>query len=310
MNGELIPYWSVTFPAPQTQIIPVSSTGGTSTGQFTRFSEGEAGTQEAGAKLDAADGPQFGENSLRLFSSGKPVRIMSQPFTVNPTGRLTVLLWLKTQENGSALPLRLILEGKTKNGNFYRSANFTGREALPGRGWEQVTIQMNDLPLEKDAQLSLGFELYGPGNVWIDNIQLTTVHFSETEISQLQGIFSRFGERIAKNEIAPCVSTLECYWMRFLKENASANTPPDTNPLAVKNSPQNSPELENETEKTGAQRPHFGSRPNLPPLPKLPAPPKLPSFQKNTPSEDEDDDDDEKEKKDSYLKKMKNLLPW
>ncbi|MBR0191343.1 MAG: family 10 glycosylhydrolase [Thermoguttaceae bacterium] len=310
MNGEPVPYWSVTFPAPQTQIIPVSSTGGTSTGQFTRFSEGEAGTQEAGAKLDAADGPQFGENSLRLFSSGKPVRIMSQPFTVNPTGRLTVLLWLKTQENGSALPLRLILEGKTKNGNFYRSANFTGREALPGRGWEQVTIQMNDLPLEKDAQLSLGFELYGPGNVWIDNIQLTTVHFSETEISQLQGIFSRFGERIAKNEIAPCVSTLECYWMRFLKENASANTPPDTNPLAVKNSPQNSPELENETEKTGAQRPHFGSRPNLPPLPKLPAPPKLPSFQKNTPSEDEDDDDDEKEKKDSYLKKMKNLLPW
>ena len=69
-------------------------------------------------------------------------------------------------------------------------------------------------------------------------------------------------------------------------------------------------ELENESGKTGAQRPHLGPRASLPPLPKLPAPPKLPSFQKNTPSDDDDDDDDEKEKKDSYLKKMKNLLPW
>lgn len=310
MNGEPVPYWSVTFPAPQSQIVPVSSTSGTSAGQFARFSDEEAGVQDAGAKLDAADGPQFGENSLNLYSSGKPVRIMSQSFTVNTTGRLTVFLWLKTQEKGTPLPLRLILEGKTKNGNFYRTANFTGKETLPGREWEQVTIQMNDLPLEKDAQLSLGFELYGPGNVWIDNIQLTAVHFSETEISQLQGIFSRFGDRIAKNEIAPCVSTLECYWMRFLKENASANTPPDTKPLAVKNAAPNMQELENESGKTGAQRPHLGPRASLPPLPKLPAPPKLPSFQKNTPSEDEDDDDDEKEKKDSYLKKMKNLLPW
>jgi hypothetical protein len=193
---------------------------------------------------------------------------------------------------------------------FSRTASLSGRESLPGPEWKQITIQFNDLPLEKDAQVSLGFELYGSGNAWIDNIQLTTVHFSNEEIGQLQGIFSQFENRIVKNEIAPCVSALECYWMRFLRENLDANTPPQTNPLALKSSTRNSSELENESEKTGAQRPHFGPRPSLPPLPKLPAPPKLPSFQKDSPSEDEGDDDDEKEKKDSYLKKMKNLLPW
>lgn len=307
MNGEPIPYWSVTFPAPQAQVVPVSSQGGAVTGQFAQYSnEGPAGA-EAGAKLAASEGPQFGENSLHLYSLGKPVRIMSQPFTMHSTGRLTVFLWMKTQGNEGALPLRLILEGKTKNGKFCRAATCSGRESLPGQEWKQIAIQMNDLPLEKEAEVSLGFELYGRGNAWVDNIQLMTVHFSDEEIGQLRGIFSQLENRIAKNEIAPCVSALECYWVRFLRENLDANTPPQTNPLALKSGAQNSRQLEDESGKTGAQRPHFGSRPSLPQLPKLPTPPKLPSFQKNSPPSEEGK---EPEKKDSYMKKVKNLLSW
>lgn len=308
LKDEPIPFWSVTFPAFPAQYMPVSSQNERSSGQFISYSDGESGGGLAsGAKLEASENSQFGENSLHLYSSGKPVRIMSHSFAVNPTGRLTILLWLKSQGNGTSPPLRLILEGKTKNGTFSRTANLSGSGALPGREWEQITVQMNDLPLEKETQLSLGFELYGPGSVWLDNIQLMAVHFSTEEIHQLQAIFSRVEDRIARNEIAPCVSALECYWMRFLRENIGANTPPQTNPLAVKNPEKNLPVVETVPEKSGIQLPHLGQRPNLPPLPKLPSPPKLPSFQKNSAHSE---DEDEPEKKESYMKKMKNLLPW
>ncbi len=278
--------------------------------------ETAAASSNAFAKVDASS-PVFGENSLRLSSAGDSVRIMSAPFDANPTGRLTIYAWLKTNDDGLQLPLRLIVMGKTKAGNFFRTANLASQEAGIGKEWRRLNIHVNDLPLAKEIQISIGFELYGKGDVWIDNIQLSDTHFSPSEIERLTGIFSQFPARIASGNIAPCVSTLECYWTRFLREHIAQSVPPASEPVAAADS-----FSQNQTAKTysdievipakkGIKLPHLGQMPTLPQLP----PPKFPGQGKNADKEkeianEEDETPENAKKNKSYLEKMKNLLPW
>lgn len=255
----------------------------------------------------------FGENALRLTSDGEPIRIMSHAFEVNPTGRLAIHFWSKTSADGISLPLRVIVEGQTPHGKFFRTANLSASAAAIGREWKRLSVYVNDLPLEKETRLSLGFELYGVGCVWIDNIQLSDTHFSAAELQQLNGIFSQFGNRIATGDLAPCVSTLECYWLRFLKENVAANVPPQSSPLASQppaSGTQQTPSFETVPTRSGPQLPHLGQLPSLPNLPKLPSPPKFQGTQPQTVSEKDFEKENKKNTPGTYFEKMKNLLPW
>lgn len=249
----------------------------------------------------------FGENSLCISSSGTPIRVMSQPFSVNPTGRLAIHIWTKAAPNEGSLPLRLIVVGKTPRGKFFRTANLSSDAAGITPEWKRLSIHVNDLPLEKDTELSLGFELYGPGSVWVDNIQLSDIHFSDMELQQLMGIFSQFGQRIQKQDYVPCVSTLECYWLRFMLENVAINMPPTSEPIALREKQDTStlPNVEEVPTKKGPSLPHLGQ---MPALPHLPSPPKFPKRQTEEPVTE--DVKEEEKKSESYLDKMKNLFPW
>ncbi|MBE6427684.1 MAG: hypothetical protein E7028_03715 [Planctomycetaceae bacterium] len=303
-----------------------SSTSGEETpGQATEStSSPESGidSPNASANIDRQS-PIFGDNALRLTSTGGTVRIMSAPFEANPTGRLTIYAWLRTDADEINLPLRLIVMGKTKGGKFFRTADLSSPEAGIGKEWRRLNIHVNDLPLAKEISVSIGFELCGKGNVWIDNIQLSDTHFSTSEIEQLTGIFSQFPARIASGNIAPCISTLECYWTRFLKEHISQNGPPAAEPFAsaeplpavvsnsLDESPKTSPGVEVLPTKKGIKLPHLGQMPTLPQLP----PPKFPGQGRNMDKEKETENKQNEnsknaEKNESYFQKMKNLLPW
>ncbi|MDO4628663.1 MAG: hypothetical protein Q4C70_05730 [Planctomycetia bacterium] len=346
---EVLPFWNVTYPdsiygnqgnGRNNSALPVSMNGNRITGNgvtgnslgnhingvgnagnnenHTAGNTGShtTGNAESHATSDATLDSQnviFGDNALCLRSTGKTVRVMSAPFEVNPTGRLTIHVWLRTETDGLSLPLRLIVEGVTPHGKFYRTAQLSGPNAEIGQNWKQLSVHVNDLPLEKETRLSLGFELYGTGTVWVDNIQLSDTHFSDSEIQQLQGIFSQFGQRITQGDIAPCVSALECYWMRFLKENIAYQAPPASNPILSKPTAENNPRYEAEPSTVSdmeyvpyrklPQLPHLGQMPTLPSLPKLPG--------KSEKTLDADNFEIEEEKKEpSYFDKMKNLLPW
>ncbi len=301
---EELPFWNVTYPNfgggnhGNNGTVPVSMNGNGETTQ-------SASNTTSNAELDSQN-VIFGDKALCLRSTGKAVRVMSAPFEVNPTGRLTIHAWLRTEMDGTSLPLRLIVEGVTPHGKFYRTAQLSGPNAGIGQNWKQLSIHVNDLPLEKETRLSLGFELYGTGTVWVDNIQLSDTHFSESEIQQLQGIFSQFGQRIALGDIAPCVSAMECYWMRFLKENIAYQAPPESNPL-VEGKPTDGTKQPSNVEyiptRKMPQLPHLGQMPALPSLPKLPG--------KDEKMREVEDFETETEKKESsYFDKMKNLLPW
>lgn len=281
--------------------------------------ETDPANRNASAALDFQN-TVFGASSLRLTSEGSRVRIMSHPFELNVTGRLTVYVWVRSDRDGASIPIRFIVRGEAPSGKFYRTANLSSPQTGIGTEWKRLDIQVNDLPLEKGTQVCLGFELYGAGNVWLDNIQLSDINFSPSEIAQIQGIFTQLENRIACGDIAPCVNALECYWLRFLSENVESSAPPRSAPfaeIAMESDPSASarnglPDEHTDGHTDGLQEIPYSRAPKLPHLGQLPQLPKFPSKSSGSAEKELDKKviESQTEKKPSYLDKLKGLLPW
>ena len=101
-------------------------------------------------------------------------------------------VWLRVADAARQPPLRLAVEGKLDGRDYYRFAavgQSPGREqpaASPvDRDWGQYIFQVDDLPLEGLSQLRVRFDLMGQGEVWVDDVQLYDLAFSETELRGL-----------------------------------------------------------------------------------------------------------------------------
>ncbi|MDO4570605.1 MAG: family 10 glycosylhydrolase [Planctomycetia bacterium] len=251
-----------------------------------------------------------GQASLRLYSPQSRVRVMSRPFATSTTGRLSVFVWMRTDDPLRPLPLYFILEGNINGNVFYRTANLSASTQKITAQWTQLAININDLPLDNDLRLSIGFELAGPGNVWIDHIQLSDMSFSTEERTKLDTIFASFDNRLAYGDLAPCVSILESYWMRFLRQNVSTLPPPATNPLLARQ--QNSPDA---TPSHSTTRPpqRMGDTTTTTAAPTAPASGSTPAPAAASHSASAQASDFKvvpPKKKKSYLDRLKQWAPW
>lgn len=181
---------------------------------------GWAATRQPGAAvaLDTAQ-KQEGMRSAKLASQGPITTLISEPFDPPATGRLTMSLWLRGAEVPQQPPLRLAVVGKHEGQDFLRFAQLGAGQAdapLYGPQWSPVVVQINDLPLEGLSRLHLRFDLLGPGEVWIDDIQLSELAFTKKERVELFKLIAPADVKLQKGEVADCLQVLEGYWPRFL----------------------------------------------------------------------------------------------
>jgi len=167
------------------------------------------------------DGPQ----SVRLTSTGPLGGLMSRAFAPPTTGRLAVSVWLRTPDAARQPSVRLAVEGKTPGRPFYRFAAFgqpaEGQEPIrpiPAE-WGQFVTEVNDLPLESLSAIRLRFELLGPGEVWIDDVQLCELAFSRREQQGLLRLITPADVQLQNGQVADCIHLLEGYWPQFLLEH-------------------------------------------------------------------------------------------
>ena len=62
--------------------------------------------------------------------------------------------------------------------------------SLIRRPWGQYVFQVDDLPLEGLTSLRVRFDLMGPGEVWIDDVQLFGLAFNRSELVELQKLIT------------------------------------------------------------------------------------------------------------------------
>lgn len=177
--------------------------------------------------LDASQ-PRSGKQCARLTSEGPIACLVSQPFAAPATGRFSMLVWLRVADASRQPPLRLAVEWDMA-GRDYRYAQVgqgaAGQEAVPiTTEWAPYIFQVYDLPLDGVAQMRVRFDLMGPGEVWIDDVQVSDLAFSRTELVELSKLITVANSKLERGQVGDCIRILEGYWPRFLETNVPLGT--------------------------------------------------------------------------------------
>jgi hypothetical protein len=184
---------------------------------------------EVSIDLDA-DQRHSGAQALRVTSRGPTASLISQPFEVPATGRLTMSVWLRVADPLRQPILQLALQGKLNGHNFRRVAHVgqspDGQTLVKPltSAWAPIVVRVDDLPLEGLSQLQLGFELVGPGEVWIDDIQLCSLDFGDELVELFKLLWPAEGY-LQNGRVSDCMNLLEGYWPRFLAAYVPAVPP-------------------------------------------------------------------------------------
>ena len=166
-----------------------------------------------------------GKQSLRIFSdSQKPAWVRSDPFPPPATGRIAVMVRLKTRDPLKQPPLRLAIEGRRRDGSsYYRVFNVTQnpRDQLLSDNWGEKPIVMpiGDLPSQELVDIRVCFDLMGPGEVWIDDVQVYDRWFPKNERDELMITSGLAARMLSMGQIGDCQRVLAGYWPRFLQEH-------------------------------------------------------------------------------------------
>jgi hypothetical protein len=184
------------------------------------------GKNGVSAKLDRTEKHDGGQ-SVKMVSKGPVVCLVSKPLTAPATGRLTVSVWLRVADPARQPPLRLAIEGKLRGRDYYRYGPVGGstQNGQPGDAirseWGQFLLPIGDLPLEGLSSLRVRLDMMGPGEVWVDDVQVFSLAFSRPELLELSKLITLADIKLQNGQIGDCVRMLDGYWPRFLEENVA-----------------------------------------------------------------------------------------
>jgi hypothetical protein len=183
------------------------------------------------ADLDARM-PQDGRTSLHLQNRGNgKATIESETFATPPTGQLMMWVFARGENIGPNTELRLVFEadGVTKPYQQFATLGNSAEKLSNQWGTGGYAFRREDLPLDSRGKMRLKFELVGPGEVWIDNVQLYDLLFpitfyerSEPEKLELVKLITATDNALENGQYAECARKLEGYWPRFLNAYSPA----------------------------------------------------------------------------------------
>lgn len=161
-----------------------------------------------------------GSQAIRFASEHGLSTLQSNPFPPPRTGRVSVAAWLRLEEAGPQPPLRIAVEGREGDRQFYRFAPVgLGTGSMPLKSeWSQVVLQIDDLPSEGLDLLRVRFDLLGPGRVQIDDVRVFDLAFDESQRVQLSKVLAMVDHHVASGDVGAGVVELDGHWPRFLHE--------------------------------------------------------------------------------------------
>ena len=169
-----------------------------------------------------------GKQSLKMTSQGPVAWIRSDPFDPPKTGRIAVIVRLKTDDPDKQPPLCLAIDGKFLNGTSYYQPYNVGKGAKveplsPDWGAKPFVMLISDLPVNELANIRVGFDLMGAGNVWIDDVHVYDRWFPKNERDDLTIMRVLATRSLNTGNLSDCQRILSGYWSRFLMEYISTD---------------------------------------------------------------------------------------
>jgi hypothetical protein len=184
------------------------------------------GNTDAKAELDVQQ-KHSGNAAVRLISQGNVSSLISDPIRAPRTGRLAFTAWVKMAPSFQG-PLRLAVSGQHEGQEFYRPGI-----AQPSDEWKLFEFKADDLPLSQLEDLRIRFDLMGRGEVWIDDIEVVDLRFTDNERTELSRILTHAHFALEGSQLDDCRRLLEGHWAGFLTQHV----PLPTGPVAVDRRP-------------------------------------------------------------------------
>lgn len=165
-----------------------------------------------------ASGASGSPQAIRFASEHGLATLQSNAFAAPRTGRVSVAAWLKLDDDGGQPPLRIAVEGREGDRQYYRFAPVgVGEGSMPlKKDWAQVVLQIDDLPTSGMESLRVRFDLLGPGRVRIDEVRVFDLAFEESQRVQLSKALALIDHRLASGDVGACLVELDTHWPRFL----------------------------------------------------------------------------------------------
>ena len=85
--------------------------------------------------------------------------------------------------------------------------------------------QITDLPLSDLGPLAIRFDHAGRGKVWIDDLVVSELYFSENERKELSRILTQAHFALTGGKFAECSRILDSYWPKFLQRHVALPAP-------------------------------------------------------------------------------------
>jgi len=199
-------------------------------------------TADPNRKLDFSTmtgGAAEGQTYLEMSSRGNVLWMRSNEFPVPETGRLTVIVWLKS-DDGTNPPLRISIDdGENGSQQFYRfakigdisgdsNATSTGTNQINSE-WKKFVVHFNDLPQLDGAMIRVGFDLMGQGTVAIDQVEVHDRWFDENDRRALTQFLAAASFQLSRNkDHVECRRILSNYWLSFLRTYVQPSSPDTT----------------------------------------------------------------------------------
>jgi hypothetical protein len=165
-----------------------------------------------------------GRNSLHIRSDGPVTWVRSNPFQTPKTGRLSVWIWLKIENENAQPPLQLAIEGRLDGEAYYRPARVGESDGLGGpmppslsRDWAPYLVRIDHLPTSGLTDLRVAVDLMGKGEVWVDDVQVFDLWFDKTERSELLKTIALASLKLGKGDVTYCERVLAGFWPQFLR---------------------------------------------------------------------------------------------
>lgn len=183
----------------------------------------ESSQRGSGVRVDAKNA-YHGNSCVNLESTGETVWIRSHAISPPETGRLSIAVWLRTDNPDQAPPLRLAVEGKHGELNYYRFGSVGSLSSDPQANqltdqWQRFVVHFDDVPTTQVSNLRIGFDLMGAGSVHLDQVEIYDRWFDEHDAKAMTQLLAGCGPLMSDPlTLESCRQLLNGYWPRFLDE--------------------------------------------------------------------------------------------
>ncbi|MDD3585573.1 MAG: hypothetical protein PHQ75_00195 [Thermoguttaceae bacterium] len=182
---------------------------------------------------------RHGNYSMKLTSASGAGSLVSDHVEYDGTGRLCLQLSFGIPRGAASLPLNIALTGRYGNAPYNRQLTIgptllakAARLAEKQQGgtaenmvWIEDVILFDRLPLDRLEDISLRFDMLGPGTVWVDNIKLYKFAFAESEQKEIVTLAAEIEKAVEQDRVGDTITMLDNYWSKLLAKQIPAGSP-------------------------------------------------------------------------------------